>query len=291
MCGVGTATIHDGEIVEKMHTLTLTVTIDDANHPAVIDLARRLYSEAGGASEMDDDGIETPIPAERFIATVDDALMEILEHHPTFESAGIEIRSMSGEAAVVEEESEAGTDTEAADSLAGEDDLDDFAPGTYLCRWPNGEFSVVEADSKRDAIVALDEWAGAHPRQVGLMDRFMADFKLTDEGEIILNQFGEATREEIWDTCYPTLRDSLSSSEVIDDGGNIKPGATEVVRRAVEHERKRLWENQPEDEPKTELGKRLAKTMGTSAVVADHYVEEIGRELLEHDDDEQRKPN
>lgn len=101
MCGVGTATIHDGEIVEKMHTLTLTVTIDDANHPAVIDLARRLYSEAGGASEMDDDGIETPIPAERFIATVDDALMEILEHHPTFESAGIEIRSMSGEAAVV----------------------------------------------------------------------------------------------------------------------------------------------------------------------------------------------
>ena len=123
------------------------------------------------------------------------------------------------------------------------------------------------------------------------MDRFMADFKLTDEGEIILNQFGEATREEIWDTCYPTLRDSLSSSEVIDDGGNVKPGATEVVRRAVEHERKRLWETSLQDEPKTELGKRLAKTMGTSAVVADHYVEEIGRELLEHDDDEQRKPN
>jgi hypothetical protein len=45
------------------------------------------------------------------------------------------------------------------------DDLDDLQPGPFLCRWPNGESSIVVADSKRDAIVQLDEWAGAQPAE------------------------------------------------------------------------------------------------------------------------------
>ena len=31
----------------------------------------------------------------------------------------------------------------------------------YLCRWPNGEFSIVNAKSKADAIERLDEWGNA----------------------------------------------------------------------------------------------------------------------------------
>jgi len=42
-----------------------------------------------------------------------------------------------------------------------EDDLDEFETGLYLCRWPNGEFSLVKADDRKDAVVQLDEWAGA----------------------------------------------------------------------------------------------------------------------------------
>ena len=31
----------------------------------------------------------------------------------------------------------------------------------YLCRWPNGEFSIVNAKTKDDAIELLDEWGNA----------------------------------------------------------------------------------------------------------------------------------
>ena len=59
---------------------------------------------------------------------------------------------------------------------------------------------MVTAESKREAIIALDEWAGAHPSQVHPIDNFMADFRLSDEGEIELNQFGEEMGEVVWDT-------------------------------------------------------------------------------------------
>jgi hypothetical protein len=69
-------------------------------------------------------------------------------------------------------------------------------------------------------------------------------------------------------------------------------GGKDRVRKAVEYERTRLWENQPVDEPATELGKRIAKQMGTSAVVADHYVDTVAKQILaSEDDDKGGKPN
>jgi hypothetical protein len=53
---------------------------------------------------------------------------------------------------------------ESAEQIAPDDyELDRYDTGVYLCRWPNGEFSVVTPDSKRDAIIALDEWAALIP--------------------------------------------------------------------------------------------------------------------------------
>jgi hypothetical protein len=188
--------------------------------------------------------------------------------------------------------SESGKMINSSDQATIDDELDEYGSGVYLCRWPNGEFSVVTAESKREAILSLDEWAGAHPSQVSPIDGFMADFRLDDDGEIVLNRFGEAREETVWVRCYPALRAVLASDEVIDDSGSTKEGAEEIVRKAVEHQRIRLWDNQPHDEPKTELGKGLAKVMGTSAVVADHYVEEMPSNLLERDDDDKDgKPN
>jgi hypothetical protein len=43
----------------------------------------------------------------------------------------------------------------------------------------------------------------------------------------------------------------LSRDDVMDMGGNFMPGGRERVRDAVKHERTRLWENQPRDEPAT----------------------------------------
>lgn len=169
--------------------------------------------------------------------------------------------------------------------------MDRYDTGMYLCRWPNGEFSVVTADSKRDAIIALDEWAGAHPSQVHPIDSFMADFRLSDEGEIELTEFGEGTREVVWNTCYPKLRKLLDNDKITGIAGEVKPSAKKRVRNAVERERKRLMENQPVDKPATERGKQIARHMGTSAVVADYYIELAAKRILESDDGDAGKPN
>ncbi len=31
----------------------------------------------------------------------------------------------------------------------------------YLCRWPNGDFSIVAAENRSDAVFQLDEWGAA----------------------------------------------------------------------------------------------------------------------------------
>jgi hypothetical protein len=67
----------------------------------------------------------------------------------------------------------------------------------YLCRWPNGEFSIVKAANKREAIIELDEWAGAQASWLVPLETFMVDFRLDDSGQIELNSFGEETGDFI----------------------------------------------------------------------------------------------
>jgi len=56
----------------------------------------------------------------------------------------------------------------------------------YLCRWPNGEFSVVSAKTKSDAIELLDEWGNAEQASLTRMPDCMFDFRLDDDGQIEL---------------------------------------------------------------------------------------------------------
>jgi hypothetical protein len=288
--------------MKKQYKVELTVIVDEASRQSLIDAARRCLQPEGAITINDDKG-KTRTPPAECIETVDDALMELIYDHPAFEEAGVEVRELS----CTEEQSATEFNErvfsgdaeltsvpvdESAEQIAPDDDeLDRYDTEVYLCRWPNGEFSVVTADSKRDAIIALDEWAGAHPSQVHPIDSFMADFRLNDEGEIELTQLSEATGEVVWGTCYPALRDLLASDAVTDMAGELKPGGKKRVRKAVEYERTRLWENQPVDEPATERGRQIAKHMGTSAVVADYYVELAAKRILESDNGEDGKPN
>ena len=52
----------------------------------------------------------------------------------------------------------------------------------YLCRWPNGEFSIVNAKTKDDAIELLDEWGNAEQASLTRMTDCMFDFRLSDDG-------------------------------------------------------------------------------------------------------------
>lgn len=292
--------------MKKIYEMKVELVIDDDHRQAIIDQARRCYTQSGGAFAVDDDGAEYPMPADEAVQSIPDALMELLQAYPAFDNVGIEVTGMSCDteetARPYEQPVNAGDEDSASAEGKGDpmvaaevreedEDLDECEADAYLCRWPNGDFSIVSAPTKRHAILELDEWAGAHPSQVHPLDSFKADFGLTDEGEIVLHEFGEETRNFIWDTCYPELGEVLVSDEVTDDGGDFKPGGRERVAEAVKHERTRLWDNQPKDKPKTELGKRIAHQMGTSATVADYYVEKAAKKILESEEGEDGKPN
>ncbi|MGH9632879.1 MAG: hypothetical protein ACRD7E_31630 [Bryobacteraceae bacterium] len=71
----------------------------------------------------------------------------------------------------------------------------------FMSRWPNGDISFVSARTREDAIVILDELDdAAELRQVR---DFVVDFRLNDEGDLELKEFGENCREAISLWAYP----------------------------------------------------------------------------------------
>lgn len=295
--------------MKKVYQLQVSLTVDTAHKQEIIAKAQEFYSERGGDSDVDDDGRGHPIPAEDAITGIDEAVAPARirsRQHPGHchrcrisgrpaqcpQPQVLEAYRSAPSKAVLQltgHSTDGSTGNEA--EAPAREGLDEFETGTYLCRWPNGDFSVVAAANKREAIIELDEWDAAHPSQVQAIDSFMVDFTLTDEGRIVLKQFSEATREIVWDSCYPELQKVLYSEGVTDDSGDLLPGGAERVLLAVKHERARLWEDQPTDEARTELGKRIAKETGTSGTVADYYVEENAKRILESEDGEDGNPH
>ena len=141
----------------------------------------------------------------------------------------------------------------------------------YLCRWPNGEFSIVSARTKDDAIELLDEWGNAEQASLTRMSDCMFDFRLSDDGRIELAGIGEATEEYLMETCYPELQKAVSATE-----GDDSEDSRKQIRQAVERERTRLWDNQPPAKPAaTELGREIQKHLVAPSVVVDRIVRQV----------------
>ncbi len=285
--------------------LELDIAIDGNAAVSVIEAARRCYMAEGTMTTVDKSGCESTLPAEAFIDGIEDALMELMERNPLLANERLEIQRVACKPASAWPETELLADpnpespelcTPADDLLENdetEDDLEDFETGLYLCRWPNGEFSLVKADNKKDAVVQLDEWAGTEPAWLIPVETYMVDFQLNDRGEIELAEFGEETAEFIWDHCYPKLDEVLSSVDALQRPcGKRSREAASKIRRAVEHERKRLWHTQKAGAPAhTALGRELQKRLGTVGPVADRYVEVAANEILRTSRGERGKPN
>ena len=145
----------------------------------------------------------------------------------------------------------------------------------YLCRWPNGDCSLVQARSKQAAIIKLDEIDNAEGGPLIRLDECQVHFRLTDEGQLELQSFGEETESELWNFCYPVL------DGVLPDKAPEQWSATEreAVRQAVRQERDRVT---PADvpEPETELGRDIKKQMGASTAVVDEIVRQGSEETL-----------
>lgn len=72
----------------------------------------------------------------------------------------------------------------------------------YLCRWPNGDFSIVSARTKDDAIELLDEWGNAEQASLTRMTDCMFDFRLTEDGQIELAAIGDSTEDYIMEAPF-----------------------------------------------------------------------------------------
>ena len=162
----------------------------------------------------------------------------------------------------------------------------------YLCRWPNGEFSIVNAKTKGDAIELLDEWGNAEQAFLTRMTDCMFDFRLDDDGQIELSDIGESTNDCIMDTCYPELNKAFATAEWDETGLGHSAKGREQIREAVKLERGRLWDSQPPaKEAETGLGREIQKRLGAASVVVNRIVQEAARKRLKSKEGEGKKPN
>src|ERR1700730_11762334 len=83
----------------------------------------------------------------------------------------------------------------------------------FLCRWPNGDCSVVSARTKAEAIERLDEVANAEGCPITRLEHLQVHFRLTDEGQLALDGLGEAMEEEVSEFCYPELERALGDGD------------------------------------------------------------------------------
>ena len=283
----------------KTFKLELKIVLTDKQQQKLIEAARRVYA-AGSASVGYDGESSRELSPEEFIDGPEGALTYVLGQNALLDELDIHADELSCMDLDHEDSDQHpgvfGDDQEevtvVATSSTDEEDLDEWEEGLYLCRWPNGEFSVVKGASKRDALVQLDEWAGAQASWLVPLETFMADFRLNDLGAIEFKEFGEETNDFIREHCYPELEAVLSSHAVTSLSGDYSAAEKKVIKKAVARERTRLRENQSEGPAaRTELGKRLQKTMGTTGPVADHYVELGAKRILESETGQDGKPN
>jgi len=139
----------------------------------------------------------------------------------------------------------------------------------YMCRWENGEVSFVGARSKRDACLLLDEFAAVEPEDLHEVQDFMLGFALSEHGEVVLSDLGEATRELFEEKIYPVLYQAKQEAgagveEPLKDAGS-------EIRAAVEKERTRLQGRMRKRRAKSPAARSLQEELGMSATVAKRH--------------------
>jgi hypothetical protein len=146
----------------------------------------------------------------------------------------------------------------------------------FLCRWPNGECSVVLARTKDDAIIELDQVGNAEACPITQVRTFQMQFALTDRGELTLDRFGEGTREEVVAFAYPLLQHVLDAAYRGEDYANyqsLPANRRAAIARAVEQERSRLdVEETATTEPQTELGRDIKNRTDMPTILIDRLV-------------------
>jgi hypothetical protein len=155
----------------------------------------------------------------------------------------------------------------------------------FCARWPDGSFSIVDADDETHALIQLDE-LGDEPAELWQLKSCVLDFELTDAGTFRMRQFGEQTGPEIMERAYPVLstvlQDDMFAEHAIEAGDEpLKYGAdaARILRKAIEAERDRLSDFQ-RTPATTEQGKALEGELGGSGLYIDAIVERVASKTL-----------
>ena len=65
----------------------------------------------------------------------------------------------------------------------------------------------------------LDEWDNAEGSEISQIRDFMVDFRLNDEGDLDLAEFGESCRDTILEKAYPRLLEAITTAPLTPSGG------------------------------------------------------------------------
>jgi hypothetical protein len=82
----------------------------------------------------------------------------------------------------------------------------------YAVRWRDGSFSVTLAKTKLHALEEFDKIADANGLKIEEFDEFLATFKLTESGDIVLEEIDSDTRgEPVHWWAFPIWAESLET--------------------------------------------------------------------------------
>ena len=155
----------------------------------------------------------------------------------------------------------------------------------FLCRWPNGSFSIVGAASQSCALMQLDEIGDTDGAEINRMPSCLLDFEIISPGPnpemdfealIRFNAFGDETRAFLLEKAYPKLNQALAALPELEAKD---PAAAQALwSEAVAFEKTRVHHDPVPAE--TEIGRHLQSQTGMSGAVANRVVRRAGRRIL-----------
>jgi len=93
---------------------------------------------------------------------------------------------------------------------------------------------VCQCAVKTDACLLLDEFAAVEPEDLHEVQDFMLSFALSDDGEVLLSDLGEGTRELFEEKIYPVLYQSKQEA-----GAGVEEPVKAEGRESGQRSRKR----------------------------------------------------
>ncbi len=127
----------------------------------------------------------------------------------------------------------------------------------FLCRWPNGDFSIIDARDRDQAIIHLDEIGDATEAELFETKSLFINFTLTDQGHLEFENFAESFDSDVMEKCYPLILKAQMEDE----------DESEDYTQAAVAERLRLGQVQVQETDE------LAKNMFIARLVADNRVD------------------